>query len=374
VTDAAKSISVSCRGKLGSFALDATFDVPMKGITAIFGPSGCGKTTVLRCMAGLQRLGGHVRIGDEVWQDEATFRQPFQRHVGYVFQEPSLFPHLSVRDNLLFGARRVRDVDSNFLSFDDVVTLLGIGHLLDRATTVLSGGERQRIAVGRALLAQPRLLLMDEPLSALDKLSKDEILPTFELLHERLAVPIVYISHDFTEVERLADTLVLMEKGRVLACGPIGDLQLDPELPLLAAPEAAVVLDGIIGGFDWDFQLTEIMLGAVRLMVPGMHGSVGERRRLRISSSDVSLARSEPSGSTIINTLPVVVTDIEVRPDAPQAQVIVALGADDGAGAPRIAARVTRKSIVALDIKVGDRIFAQIKSVALASSRTVRPS
>jgi len=174
VTADAHLLQFAGRGRFGNFTLDAAFTVPARGITAIFGASGCGKTTVLRCLAGLQRLDGHVHLRGDTWQDSARglFVPPHARHLGYVFQEASLFPHLSVRDNLLYGARRVSAPLAEALAFDEIVDLLDIRHLLDRATQRLSGGERQRIAVGRALLAQPRLLLMDEPLSALDKFSK----------------------------------------------------------------------------------------------------------------------------------------------------------------------------------------------------------
>lgn len=363
------SISVDLAGQLGAFTLGAAFTVPMRGITALFGPSGCGKTTILRGLAGLQRLTGRVALGPEIWQDDAAgvFVPPHQRHVGYVFQEASLFPHLSVRDNLMFGARRVTEEQDRTVAFDDVVQLLGIGHLLDRSTRALSGGERQRIAVGRALLAAPRILLMDEPLSALDKMSRDDILPSFERLHEQLSLPILYVTHDLGEVERLADTLVLLDKGAVTAAGPIRSLQLDPKLPLLNASDAAVIIEGRVAGIDTTFALTEIGIDGGKLFVPGMHGPVGQMRRLRITATDVSLARSEPHGTTIVNSLPGRIVAIDDR-DGPQVNVIVALGAS-GEGL-RIAARITRKSLVTLGLAVGEAIYAQIKGVALIASRT----
>lgn len=367
----AASISVALAGTLGSFALDVAFDVPARGVTALFGPSGCGKTTVLRCLAGLQRLPGRVRIGEEVWQDSAAgiFLPPHERHVGYVFQEPSLFQHLSVRDNLLFGARRVSGERRRAaLGLEGIVDLLGISPLLDRATTTLSGGERQRVAVGRALLAEPRVLLMDEPLSALDRMAKDEILPYFEALHERLALPVLYISHDFAEIERLADSLVLMGRGRVTASGRLADLQTDPALPLLAAPEATVVLAGRVAHVDEHFALTELSVAGGRLTVPGRHGAIGDGRRLRIAASDVSLARSAPSDSTIVNCLPARILTLDGDAHAAQVSAILGLG-EDGGGA-RIVARITRRSRDALALKAGDAVYAQIKSVALVASRS----
>lgn len=220
-------IDAAFRGRLGRFVLDASLNVPASGVTAIFGPSGCGKTTIARCIAGLQRLSdGFCAIDGDVWQDGDAFRPAHRRPVGYVFQEPSLFPHLSVRRNLLYGAPKAA---ATSIGFDEVVELLGITALLDRSPHHLSGGERQRVAIGRALLSQPKLLLMDEPLAALDRSTKDEILPFLERLHDRLSLPVLYISHDMAEIERFADHLVLMEYGRVVDVGPLNALR--PALP-----------------------------------------------------------------------------------------------------------------------------------------------
>jgi molybdate transport system ATP-binding protein len=362
-------IDITLAGELGSFGVDVVLSVPARGVTALFGPSGCGKTTVLRCIAGLQHIPGRIAIAGDVWQDTSAgyFRPPHLRHVGYVFQEASLFPHLSVRDNLLYGSRRVTTPGASGIGLQDIVALLGIGHLLDRATTALSGGERQRVAVGRALLAEPRILLMDEPLSALDRATKDDILPYFERLHEQLSLPIVYVSHDLAEVERLADTLVMVRDGRVVACGPLHDLQTDPALPLLAGPDATVVLAGHVVQIDDTFALTELQVGGGRLIVAGRHGAPGALRRLRIAASDVSLSRSRPTDSTILNCLPVRILSIDGAPEAPQANVILGLG-HDGTG-DRIVARITRKSLVALELTAGADVYAQIKGVALLAAR-----
>ena len=281
----ASEISTSFAGPLGGFSLDVAFKMPMRGITALFGPSGCGKTTTLRCMAGLQHLPGHFIVGEEVWQDSAkgVSVKTQGRPLGYVFQEASLFQHLTVRQNLLYGARRAGDAPtSDALDFDAIVELLGIGHLLERSPVALSGGERQRVAVGRALLSRPRILLMDEPLAALDRMTKEEILPYFERLHESLALPIVYVSHDIGEVARLADTMVLLAKGRVIASGPLTTLQTDPSLPLVAAPDAAVMLGGHVAHVDEDFALTHFTVPGGTLIVPGRHpagsGACGSRR------------------------------------------------------------------------------------------------
>ena len=359
-------ISTAFAGSLGSFSLDVAFDMPMRGITALFGPSGCGKTTILRCMAGLQQLPGRFIIGDEVWQDSAkgVFIRTHERPLGYVFQEASLFQHLSVRQNLLYGAKRAGNAPtSDALDFDAIVELLGIGHLLERSPVALSGGERQRVSVGRALLSRPRILLMDEPLSALDRMTKEEILPYFERLHESLALPIVYVSHDIGEVARLADTLVLLDKGRVLASGPLSVLQTDPTLPLIAAPDAAVMLEGRVAHIDEEYALTHFAVPGGTLLVPGRQGAPGTERRLRIAASDVSFTLTAASDTTILNCLQARIVSIDGSGSEAQVNIIAALGTD-GSGA-RIAARITRKSQATLGLAPGTPVFAQIKSVAL---------
>ncbi|MFI4935400.1 MAG: molybdenum ABC transporter ATP-binding protein [Caulobacterales bacterium] len=226
---AGPTIEARFEGQLGVFHLNAAFTIPAKGITALVGPSGCGKTSLLRCIAGLTRLPGFLRVGDEVWRDERRFLAPHQRAIGYVFQETSLLAHLSVRRNLMFGFARSRDRSK--IGFEEVVSLLSMGELLDRSTERLSGGERQRVAIGRALLSQPALLLMDEPLSSLDAQSKGEILPYLERLHQALSIPVIYVSHDVSEVARLADRVLTMEDGRVRV--PEGDSRLPPASQML---------------------------------------------------------------------------------------------------------------------------------------------
>lgn len=369
MTVKSETICTRLTGKLGAFALDVSFEIPMRGITAVFGPSGCGKTTILRCLAGLERLAGHISVGGDIWQDTATqrFLPPHRRHIGYVFQEASLFAHLSVRDNLMYGAKRAASApQSRGLDLDGVTSLLGLAHLLDRSPAALSGGERQRVAVGRALLSRPRLLLMDEPLSALDRQTKDDILPYFEVLHERLELPIVYISHDISEVERLADTLVLMNAGRVVATGPLSKLQTDPSLPLLRASDASVVLAGQVASHDDAFALTTVAVDGGEMIVPGLHGRPGDKRRLRIAASDVSVVRSVQKDTTILNCLPAEISSIEDAGSAPQVHVVLSLGRGDG---PLIVARITRRSLTSLQLAPGMPVFAQIKSVSLVATR-----
>lgn len=370
-------ISVAIAGLFGDFQLAVNFHAPMAGITALFGPSGSGKTSILRCIAGLQHVPGRIAIGGEVWQDSASgvFVPPHRRSIGFVFQDAALFSHLSVRDNLLYGARRTlihgvlrpyAQIDTD-LGTNGIVGVLGIGHLLNRSVGDLSGGERQRVAVGRALLAAPRVLLMDEPLSALDRDTKAEILPYLEALRETAAVPILYVSHDMAEIERLADRLVLVKAGAIVASGALADMQTDPSLPLLGARDAAVTLLGRIAAFDERYGLTTFDVGGGCLIVPGHHGDAGRPLRLRIAASDVSFSLHAAADSTILNRLPAVIQTVEADAEKAQISIVVGLGAD-GAG-DRIAARITAKSRDALALAPGTPVIAQIKSVALLASR-----
>lgn len=360
-----KIIRAAFRGTLGRFALDAAFTVPATGVTALFGPSGCGKTTVLRCMAGLQHLPDGLCVVDgDVWQDQTSFRPPHERAIGYVFQEASLFPHLSVRRNLLYGTPRGEPVSgADAIAFEEVLDLLGLDALLDRSPHKLSGGERQRVALGRALLSQPKLLLMDEPLSALDRLTKDEILPFLERLHERLALPVIYISHDMAELERLADHLVLMLAGRVLAVGPLSAVQSDPSLPLAMAREAAVSFDAVAEEYDDAYGILTFGIAGGRLLVPGSRIPAGERRRLRIAASDVSLTREAPKATSILNILP---ARILSQTPTGRNEILVVLSLTADSGSARLLARITRRSSEQLGLSEGMPVFAQVKGVSLA--------
>jgi molybdate transport system ATP-binding protein len=359
------TISVRYSGMLGSFKLDVSFETPARGITALFGPSGCGKTTVLRCVAGLNRLPGRLLVDDEVWQDDASGKslKPHERPVGYVFQEASLFAHLSVRGNLLYGQRRaLKKGTAERFRFDEVVQQLGIEHLLNRSTRELSGGERQRVALGRAFLAQPRLFLMDEPLSALDRMTKEEILPYFEALRTSASVPTLYVSHDITEIERLADHMVFLDSGRLVAAGPLNDLLADTRLPIAQSPEAATVLDANVGSYSAEDDLTAVTIGGESLLVPRRLGKEGGRDRIRIVATDVSLAVDRPSRTTILNILPVRVKDVQPL-DSTQINILVTIGhREDG---PMLLARITRRAQNMLGFTRGQQVYAQIKAVSL---------
>jgi len=360
------AIEATFAGTVGSFAIDVALTLPGSGVSALFGPSGCGKTTILRCIAGLTRLNGRLKVDGEVWQDDTsgTFLKTYQRRIGYVFQEASLFAHLSVRNNLLYGAVRAKTDDGGMsISLDDAVSLLGIGHLLDRAPAALSGGERQRVAIGRALLSRPRLLLMDEPLAALDSLTKEEILPYLEALHENLSIPIIYVSHDIGEIERVADTLVLFDNGKVQAVGPLNELQANADLPLLRAPDAAVMLEGRILSVDETYALTSLAIDGGILLVPGRLGEPGKKCRLRIGASDVAFSRGPMPATSVLNCLPVRIVSVAEPDGDAQVNLVAAIG-EDGRGS-RIVGRITRKSREMLGLEPGVSVQAQIKSVAL---------
>ena len=349
-------------GSLGAFWLDVEFEAPTRGITALYGPSGCGKTTVLRCVAGLSRMAGSLTVGREVWQndDAGLFRKPHRRAVGYVFQEASLFPHLSVHRNLQYGARRAAETGSDdLLPFDDVVDLLGIGSLVNRSPSALSGGERQRVAIGRALLSRPRLLLMDEPLSGLDQVAKEGILPYLEALHERLSIPIIYVSHDIREVARLADKIVVLSNGRPVAAGPVDRVLERLDLELSAGPfEAGVVLRARVAGHDPRFRMTRLVLNGQEIVIPGADLRVGDEVRLRIRARDVVLAKSRPAAISVRNILEGTIVEIAEDAETAFAEVLV----DVGGG--RLRARITRDASADLELTAGMGVYALVKSIS----------
>ena len=358
------AISVQLAGRLNRFSLDVSFTVPDSGVTAVFGPSGSGKTSVLRCIAGLSKLTGRIEVDGETWQDDAVsrFLPPHQRSVGYVFQEASLFSHLSVRENLEFGAKRSRRVDrarDDRDSPEAMAGLLGISHLLNRGPDKLSGGERQRVAIGRALLARPKLLLMDEPLSAVDRAAKDEIISYLEQVNRRFAVPIIYVSHDISEVARLADRMVLLAKGTVRAEGPVQELLERLDLnPATGRFEAGVIVTGTVTGHDPEHSLTAMSVGDQRVVVPGTEVAVGERVRLRIRARDVALATTRPVGISIRNILAGTISEIADEPGTAFAETLVDVGGE------RLRARITRAAVADLGLTVGQPVFALVKSIA----------
>jgi len=352
------TIDARFRSTQGSFVLDAAFSVPSHGITALFGASGSGKTTLLRLIAGLARAPGSLSVNGEVWQDAQRFVPPHRRALGYVFQEASLFPHLSVRANLEYGWKRVPHVERT-LQWDDVIDWLGLVPLIDHQPHQLSGGQRQRVAIGRALLSSPRLLLMDEPLTALDANARAEILPYLESLHRELDLPILYVSHALDEVARLADHLLLIDAGRITYQGPLVDGLTRLDLPLAHRDMAGTVIDTTVVAHDPQFQLTRVAHRDLLLELPGVFGAPGQPLRVRVAARDVSLTLAKPSQTSILNLLPARI--IELTDDAP-GQVLVRLALADTV----LLARITRKSAHALNLQPGMAVVAQVKSVAVA--------
>ena len=342
----------------GSFSLDAEFMAPGAGVTAIFGPSGCGKTTLLRAIAGLElQAEGHCRVG-KFWQMPVFSLPTHKRPLGYVFQEASLLAHLDVRGNLEFGLKRITP-EQRRVEFDESVQLLGVEPLLSRSVAELSGGERQRVAIARALLTSPQLLLMDEPLAALDKDSKAEILPYLERLPRELEIPIIYVSHSTDEVARLADHLLLMDSGRIVASGPIEQVLSRIDLPLARAADAEVVIHARVCGRDTDYQLTELEFSGGKLSVSGLLEE-GQNVRLRIQARDVSISLQAPQHTSVLNCLRAKVVAIE---PVGLSQVVVKLDV----GGTVLLSHITRKSADILELKEGVEVYAQVKSVAVLS-------
>jgi molybdate transport system ATP-binding protein len=342
------------------FTLNVDLQLPSRGITALFGASGSGKTTCLRILAGLEpQAHGRVSVAGEVWQDSAQgiFRPVHQRALGYVFQEASLFDHLNVQDNLKYGFKRTPPNQRRH-GWDHVVALLGIGHLLARWPHELSGGERQRVAIGRALASSPRLLLLDEPLAALDSARKAEILPYLERLQAELSIPILYVSHAIDEVARLADHLVLLDAGRALANGPTAAMLTRLDLPLAHGDTASAVIKARVTGHENAYHLTLVEFAGGCLRVPQQALQPGQTLRIRVQARDVSLTLSPQTGTSILNILPARVTGLSA--DGP-GQVVVGLLAGD----TPLLARVTRKSLDALGLVEGLQVYAQIKGVAV---------
>jgi molybdate transport system ATP-binding protein len=344
------------------FSLEIDCELPPRGITGVFGRTSSGKTTLLRCIAGLERqTRGRIAFDGEVWLDGTHSVPTHRRGVGYVFQEASLFAHLDVQGNLAFGLRRVPPAGRH-LTLDEVTALLELRPLLRHRAAQLSGGERQRVAIGRALLASPRLLLLDEPLSSLDQRSKAEILPHLARLRDRTAVPMLYVTHALGEIMRLADHLLLLEAGRVQAAGRLQSLLSRSDLPLARSEESGSVFDAVLEEHDPRFHLSYVRLAAGRLAIGHTGTPPGERVRVRIDARDVSLALKPPEQSSILNVLPARVVTL-VDADDP-AQTVVQLEA----GGEPLLARITRRSAADLQLSAGMPLYAQVKAVAVMES------
>jgi molybdate transport system ATP-binding protein len=360
-------LQLTARLERPGFVLDVDLRLPARGVSVLFGPSGSGKTSCLRVLAGLEpHAKGVVRVDGEVWQDSAqrVMLPVHQRALGYVFQEASLFEHLNVRDNLMFGFQRTPPAQRRH-AWDHGLELLGIAHLLDRIPLDLSGGERQRVAIVPALATSPRVLLMDEPLAAIDAARKNEILPWLEQLHERLDIPVVYVTHSSDELARLADHVVLLSGGRALCSGPVMELMTRLDLPLARGDAAAALIEANVVGHSPEDCLSELAFDGGRLLLPQAGSTAlpkGTPVRVRIQARDVSLSLQVPDLSSVLNVLRATVVDVvEELPG----QVLVGLQLGDSARPVRLLARISQLSARRLGIAPGQAVFAQIKGVAM---------
>ncbi|PRY19858.1 molybdate transport system ATP-binding protein [Aliiruegeria haliotis] len=353
------TLSIRLRHAQSEFELDVDFTTP-PGVTALFGHSGAGKTTIVQAVAGLLKPdSGRISIDDALLEDSdrGFWTPPRNRRVGYVFQDGRLFPHMTVLKNLRYGANLagVRDPAEE----DRVVDLLGLSDYLHRYPGTLSGGEKQRVAIGRALLSRPRLLLLDEPLAALDPARREEILPHLERLRDNSGLPILYVSHAPSEVARLATTVVLLERGKVLKLGPASEILSDPQMvPAIGPREAGAILAATVIRHH-DDGLSELQTSAGTLLLPAVSAAPGRSLRVRIAAHDVILSREAPKGLSALNILPARVCALRLG-DGPGAIVQVETGTD------RLLARITRRSVVALGLEPGADCYAIIKSVAVA--------
>ncbi len=346
----------------GTFTLDVDVNIPSRGITSLFGPSGCGKTTLLRAIAGLERhRDGFLTVDGTTWQNTGIFVPPHKRPLGYVFQEASLFPHLTVRKNIEYGFNRVQQTRRK-ISLNHAIELLGLGLMLERKPDSLSGGERQRVAIARALAVSPELLLMDEPLAALDLENKQDILPYLESFRDELDIPVIYVSHILEEITRLADHLILIKQGSIVASGDINDMLSHMNLPLAHGYDATVVIDAVVFGHDEQYHLTYLDFSGGRFTVTQKNLLQGSHIRLRLAARDVSLTLERPSNkkTSILNSFRVIIDQITEEKNGLVTLRLLA-------GETPILSRITHKSSVKLNLKPGISVYAQVKNVVLLS-------
>ncbi|MFK7863775.1 MAG: molybdenum ABC transporter ATP-binding protein [Pseudohongiellaceae bacterium] len=342
------------------FSLDIDFTTPLEGITAIYGASGSGKTTLLRCMAGLEkRVSGTLCVGDEIWQAEGFVLPAFKRSIGYVFQEASLFPHLTAGQNLRFAQRHCQ-VNISDSEIAEIIELMGIENVLETFPEKLSGGERQRIAIARALLLKPKLLLMDEPLASLDSERKQELLPYIKDLQRKSQIPILYVTHSEEEVIKIADYLVLLEKGRVVTHGALEDVASNLKVPLRLGTEQGAILPVRVLEKDSVFGLIKVGFPGGSLFIETFGDEIKDKFRVRVLASDVSIALSEHRDSSFLNRLEVTISDMEFEENGAMAMLKLKVGESF------LLARLSRKSIEEMKLQIGDKVWAQIKSVAVA--------
>ena len=352
---------IECKIKiqLESFMLDANFSIPDRGITVVFGPSGSGKTTLLRAIAGLEKSDdGFLKIGDSVWQKGENFLPTHKRQIGYVFQDAALFDHLDVKGNLNFVIKRAIGLKEDFI--ESIHNLLEIKTLLNRKTTQLSGGEKQRVAIARALLTNPKILLLDEPLSALDLKRKNEILPYLDSIHNDLEIPILYVTHSQDEMSRLADHLLLIEDGNIVGSGPVNDMLTRFDMPLSHGGDAVSIIEAEVLKRDSEFNLMHLDFLGGQFIVPDNSFPVQTKVRIRVVARDVSLTKSKQVDTSILNIFPAMVQEIV---NEGEAQVMVRLQIKETI----LLACITRKSSYKLRLEKGSEVFVQVKSVAILS-------
>ena len=352
---------IECKIKvqLESFMLDANFSIPDRGITVVFGPSGSGQTTLLRAIAGLEKSDkGFLKIGDSVWQKGEDFLATHKRQIGYVFQDAALFDHLDVKGNLNFVIKRAIGLKEDFI--ESIHNLLEIKTLLNRKTTQLSGGEKQRVAIARALLTNPKILLLDEPLSALDLKRKNEILPYLDSIHNDLEIPILYVTHSQDEMSRLADHLLLIEDGNIVGSGPVNDMLTRFDMPLSHGGDAVSIIEAEVLKRDSEFNLMHLDFLGGQFIVPDNSFPVQTKVRIRVVARDVSLTKSKQVDTSILNIFPAMVQEIV---NEGEAQVMVRLQIKETI----LLACITRKSSYKLRLEKGSEVFVQVKSVAILS-------
>lgn len=351
---------------LNNIVLDVTLEIPTSGVCVIFGISGSGKTSLLRCIAGLEdTCTGKIQFLGQTWLSDAQRIPTYQRSLAYVFQESSLFQHLSVKGNLEFAIKRSNKSLPTSLSFDEVLEVLKLTDLLHRYPNTLSGGERQRVAIGRALLVKPKLLLMDEPLASLDEHHKKEILPLIERLKSDLNIPIIYVSHSVNEVLRLADHMVVLDEGRVVNNGRAIDVLSELNTHMFVGDDLGVVVEGSVAEIDNQWGLASINIGGGLLWLRNQSYALGDQLRLRILAKDISVSLNKRDDTSILNTIAVTVSGVK-SDEHNQGFSLVSLTLANGGR--RLIARITTRSVFHLQLTKDQSVWAQIKSVALISS------
>jgi molybdate transport system ATP-binding protein len=354
------TLSLNLDVQYPSFQLKADCTVSDQGITGLYGPSGSGKSSLLRAIAGLTQSHGTITLGDTVWQNDHLTTPTHKRRIGYVAQTPQLFAHLNVEQNLLYGVKR-SGKDPKVIH--ELTDLMGVDHLLKRSTLGLSGGETQRIAIARALATSPDVLLMDEPLSALDTQNKAEILPFLERLQSTLNIPTLYVTHDISELERLATDIIVIEKGQIVIQQPLAEVLMDTRLPFAQRSDAVALLEGTVTQLDEAYNASYVQVGDASFYLP-CELEVGQVVRLRIHSRDVSLSLTRPNNTSVQNCLPVTVNKV-ISTDASSINLKLILSKGGTTQQMHILASVTQRAVNELNIKEGSHLWAMVKGVSL---------